>query len=59
MNGTMVQVMALYDNDWGFSCRMTDLAVHMGNIIKQGSLLADAPGMNPEAALLKSSPELA
>ena len=59
MNGTMVQVMAWYDNEWGFSCRMTDLAVHMGNIIRQGSQVADAPGMNPEADLLKSKPELA
>ena len=27
MSGTMVQVMAWYDNEWGFSCRMTDMAV--------------------------------
>ncbi len=26
MNETMVQVMAWYDNEWGFSCRMTDVA---------------------------------
>ena len=30
MNGTMVQVMAWYDNEWGFSCRMTDVSVEMG-----------------------------
>ncbi|MEL7273242.1 MAG: type I glyceraldehyde-3-phosphate dehydrogenase [Pseudomonadota bacterium] len=30
MSGTMVQVMAWYDNEWGFSCRMADVAVAMG-----------------------------
>ena len=30
MSGTMVQVMAWYDNEWGFSCRMTDVARYMG-----------------------------
>ena len=30
MNGTMVQIMAWYDNEWGFSCRMTDVARVMG-----------------------------
>lgn len=35
MNGTMVQVMAWYDNEWGFSCRMADLAVHMGRSVAQ------------------------
>ena len=33
MSGTMVQVMAWYDNEWGFSCRMADLAVYMGKKI--------------------------
>ena len=33
MSGTMVQIMAWYDNEWGFSCRMTDLAVYMGKKI--------------------------
>ncbi len=33
MNGTMVQIMAWYDNEWGFSCRMTDVAVAMGKLI--------------------------
>lgn len=30
MNGTMVQIMSWYDNEWGFSCRMNDVAVAMG-----------------------------
>ena len=29
MSDTMVQVMAWYDNEWGFSCRMTDVAAYM------------------------------
>ena len=33
MSKTMVQVMAWYDNEWGFSCRMADLAVFMGKKI--------------------------
>jgi glyceraldehyde 3-phosphate dehydrogenase len=26
MNGTLVKVFSWYDNEWGFSCRMLDLA---------------------------------
>ena len=60
MNGTMVQVMAWYDNEWGFSCRMTDLAVHMGKIFKQESLVAAAPELSPESLLVEQAkPELA
>ena len=29
----LVRVMAWYDNEWGFSCRMADTAVHMGTLI--------------------------
>lgn len=60
MNGTMVQVMAWYDNEWGFSCRMTDLAVHMGNVLEAGSQLAETPALSPEElAARKPDPELA
>jgi len=34
MNGTMVQIMSWYDNEWGFSCRMNDVAVAMGKCMK-------------------------
>jgi glyceraldehyde 3-phosphate dehydrogenase len=34
MSDTMVQVMAWYDNEWGFSCRMTDVARHMGKVMQ-------------------------
>lgn len=30
IDGALVRVMAWYDNEWGFSCRMADNAVHMG-----------------------------
>ncbi|RED49771.1 type I glyceraldehyde-3-phosphate dehydrogenase [Aestuariispira insulae] len=30
--GTLVQVMAWYDNEWGFSCRMLDTAKVMGEL---------------------------
>jgi glyceraldehyde 3-phosphate dehydrogenase len=32
MGGKMVRVMAWYDNEWGFSCRMADNAVTMGRL---------------------------
>jgi glyceraldehyde 3-phosphate dehydrogenase len=47
MNGTMVQVMAWYDNEWGFSCRMTDLAVHIGRVLSGGSVATIAPQLSP------------
>ena len=33
MNGTLVRVMAWYDNEWGFSNRMSDTAVAMSKLI--------------------------
>jgi glyceraldehyde 3-phosphate dehydrogenase len=27
MGGTLVKVLAWYDNEWGFSCRMLDTAI--------------------------------
>src|SRR5215213_3267434 len=33
MNGTLVRVMAWYDNEWGFSNRMADTAIAMGKLI--------------------------
>jgi glyceraldehyde 3-phosphate dehydrogenase len=33
MEGTLVRVMAWYDNEWGFSNRMVDTAVAMGKLI--------------------------
>ena len=32
MGGRLVRVLSWYDNEWGFSCRMADNAVHMGSI---------------------------
>jgi glyceraldehyde 3-phosphate dehydrogenase len=32
MDGTLVRVMSWYDNEWGFSCRMSDTAVAMGKL---------------------------
>jgi glyceraldehyde 3-phosphate dehydrogenase len=29
IDGTMVKVMAWYDNEWGYSCRCVDLALHV------------------------------
>ena len=37
MNGTMVQIMAWYDNEWGFSCRMTDVAREIGKTLAVGT----------------------
>ncbi|MFN3685475.1 type I glyceraldehyde-3-phosphate dehydrogenase [Salinarimonas sp.] len=33
MDGTLVRVMSWYDNEWGFSCRMADTAVHMARLL--------------------------
>ncbi|HEX9158824.1 MAG TPA: erythrose-4-phosphate dehydrogenase, partial [Rhizomicrobium sp.] len=32
IDGTFVRVMSWYDNEWGFSNRMADVAVAMGNL---------------------------
>lgn len=34
MGGTFVRVLSWYDNEWGFSSRMSDTAVKIGNLIK-------------------------
>ena len=33
MEDGLCRVMAWYDNEWGFSCRMVDTAVHMGKFL--------------------------
>src|ERR1700726_2370982 len=33
LNGTLVRVMSWYDNEWGFSNRMSDTAVAMGKLL--------------------------
>jgi glyceraldehyde 3-phosphate dehydrogenase len=33
MDGTMVSILTWYDNEWGFSNRMSDVAVAMGRLI--------------------------
>ena len=30
MDGTMLKIMAWYDNEWGYSCRVVDLAAYVG-----------------------------
>ena len=32
--GRMVRVLAWYDNEWGFSCRMADVAGVMGRLLQ-------------------------
>jgi glyceraldehyde 3-phosphate dehydrogenase len=29
IDGTMVKIYAWYDNEWGYSCRLVDLAAHV------------------------------
>ncbi len=31
IEGNMLKVMAWYDNEWGYSCRLVDMALHVGN----------------------------
>ena len=33
LDGTMVRILTWYDNEWGFSNRMSDTAVAMGKLI--------------------------
>jgi glyceraldehyde 3-phosphate dehydrogenase len=33
MDGTFVRILSWYDNEWGFSNRMSDTAVAMGKLI--------------------------
>ncbi|MEX5729427.1 glyceraldehyde-3-phosphate dehydrogenase/erythrose-4-phosphate dehydrogenase, partial [Rhodovulum iodosum] len=33
MDGNMVRILTWYDNEWGFSSRMSDTAVAMGALI--------------------------
>ena len=33
MDGTLVSVLSWYDNEWGFSNRMSDTAVAMGKLL--------------------------
>jgi glyceraldehyde 3-phosphate dehydrogenase len=33
VDGRLVRVLSWYDNEWGFSCRMSDVAVVMGKLI--------------------------
>jgi len=30
IGGNMVKVLAWYDNEWGYSCRLVDMALHVG-----------------------------
>ena len=34
VNGTQLKVYAWYDNEWGYSCRMADLACHVAALEK-------------------------
>jgi len=33
IDGDMAKVVTWYDNEWGYSCRLVDLAAHVGNMI--------------------------
>jgi glyceraldehyde 3-phosphate dehydrogenase len=49
MDGTLCRVLAWYDNEWGFSNRMADVAVAMGKVLHpRGG--ARAPGRRPTRA---------
>jgi glyceraldehyde 3-phosphate dehydrogenase len=34
VGGDLVKVFAWYDNEWGYSCRMIDLALHVSKVLK-------------------------
>jgi glyceraldehyde 3-phosphate dehydrogenase len=31
IDGNMIKVLAWYDNEWGYSCRLADLATYIAN----------------------------
>jgi glyceraldehyde 3-phosphate dehydrogenase len=33
VNGNMVKVFGWYDNEWGYSCRLADLVVKIGQTL--------------------------
>lgn len=42
VNGTQLKVFAWYDNEWGYSCRMADLACHVAALEAAGPAAAAA-----------------
>ena len=40
IGGTMVKVIAWYDNEWGYSCRLADLATYVGHLLPSAALAA-------------------
>ena len=40
IGGTMVKVIAWYDNEWGYSCRLADLAAYVGDLLPSEALVA-------------------
>jgi len=38
MGGTLVKVIAWYDNEWGYSCRLADLATYVGERLLSADL---------------------
>ena len=42
IGGTMVKVIAWYDNEWGYSCRLADLAAYVGDLLPSAALTAAA-----------------
>ena len=33
LEGNMVRILSWYDNEWGFSCRMSDTAIAMAKLL--------------------------
>jgi glyceraldehyde 3-phosphate dehydrogenase len=44
VNGTQLKVFAWYDNEWGYSCRMADLACHVAALEAAGPAAAAVQG---------------
>ena len=35
IDGTLIQLLCWYDNEWGYATRVTEMAVQMGNLLKK------------------------
>lgn len=50
VGGNMVKVVAWYDNEWGYTNRLVELAADVGRAVQHEAAVGDAPYVAPQAA---------
>jgi glyceraldehyde 3-phosphate dehydrogenase len=53
LNDQFVKLVAWYDNEWGYSCKVLDLLMHMA-AVDQASDVASKPGASRKAEVMKA-----